>query len=416
MKAKHSLFVIIFYWISSCSYTQTQLTLKDAFLLARKNNPFYRTEKMNSDIAKTDITTAKLQYNPTFNISYIQVPSAKYFPENTAFLSPANRQISYQVSKTFQVHGQRKNKILQAENDYTLSQVNLDEYERNLFGDVSDQWLNVWYATQKLIILMHAKANSDTLLKINQIRLKDQVITTTEFLRTQIVSDQYNLMLINAQQNLKTQINELRFTLGINDSILVNDNDEQFYLRVPDKYDTILNYALRKRTDIILSNRLAEKAKTEIQLQKSLAYPQPEVGFNYGAQNQVPYVGTYLAIPIPAFNRNQGEIEKSKIALTQSQSLLSANILKAKTEVQTAYGEYMTYKSSYEKYKEIFKKSETVLKTVRLSYLKGGTTILDYLEAERNWFDLQNEYYEAYYNYKKSFLQLLFVSNLIETI
>ena len=406
----------MFYLISSYGFSQTQLTLKDAFLLARKNNPFYNAEKMNSEIAKSDITTAKLQYNPSFNISYIQVPNSKYYPENTGFLNPANRQISYQVSKSFQVHGQRKNKILQAENDYHLSQVNLTEYERNLFGDISDKWLDVWYATQKLLILKQAKANSDTLLKINQIRLKDQVITTTEFIRTQILSDQYNLMQLNAQQILKTQINELRFALGINDSILVNDNDAQFYLPIPDKYDTILNYALQKRTDIILSNGLAEKARTEIQLQKSLAYPQPEVGLNYGAQNQVPYVGTYLAIPIPAFNRNQGEIEKSKIALTQSQSLLSANILKVKTEVQTAYSEYVTYKSSYEKYKEIFNKSENVLKTVRFSYLKGGTTILDYLEAERNWFDLQNEYYEAYYNYKKSFLQLLFVSNLTETI
>ena len=70
----------------------------------------------------------------------------------------------------------------------------------------------------------------------------------------------------------------------------------------------------------------------------------------------------------------------------------------------------------YEKYKDIFQKSENVLKTVKLSYLKGGTTILDYLEAEQNWFDLQNQYNEAFYNYKKAYLQILFVSNYIQNI
>ena len=395
---------------------QTSLSLKDAFVKAKKNNPFYNTEKYNTDLSKADITTSKLQINPTFGASYIQIASPKYFMENTGALNSANRQLNFQLGKTFQVHGQRKYKIQEAEHDLNLTQTNLNEYERNLLSEVADKWLEIWYENQKLKILKLAKENSDSLIKINQVRLKNEVITKTEFNRTEILDDQYRLMLIEAQQDYKSSINDLSFMLGGTDSIIINENESNFYLPIVNQYDSVLNYALNKRTDIQVNNSIKEKAKIDIQLQKAMAYPQPEVGINYSTQNQVPYLGTYINIPLPTYNRNQGEIEKAEITLKQSESLQNATINKVKNEVMTAWNEFMTYKSSYEKYKDIFQKSENVLKTVKLSYLKGGTTILDYLEAERNWFDLQNQYNEAFYNYKKAYLQILFVSNYIQNI
>ncbi|MEI8203071.1 MAG: TolC family protein [Bacteroidota bacterium] len=390
--------------------------MKEAFDLAKKNNPFYNAEKYNTDLSKADIASAKLQINPSFGASYIQVVSPKYYAENTGTFNSANRQLGFQLGKSFQVHGQRKYKIQEAEHDLMLTQANLNEYERNLLSDVADKWLEIWYENQKLQILKLAKENSDSLIKINQVRLKNEVITKTEFSRTEILDDQYRLMLINAQQDYKSSMNDLLFMLGINDSIIVNDNEAYFYLPIINQYDSVLQYALNKRTDIQVNNSMKERAKVDIQLQKALAYPQPEIGFNYSSQNQVPYLGTYLNITLPTFNRNQAEIAKSEITLKQSESLLNANINKVKNEVKTAWNEYVTYRSSYEKYKDIFQKSEKVLQSVKLSYLKGGTTILDYLEAERNWFDLQNQYNEAFYNYKKAYLQILFVSNYIQNI
>ncbi len=416
MKIKCLLLIALCISYNIKTQCQTSLSLKDAFDLAKKNNPFYNAEKYNTDLSKADLTTAKLQLNPSFGASYTQVTSPKYFMENTSALNAANRQLSFQVGKTFQVHGQRKYKIQSAEHDLTLSQSNLNEYERNLLAEVANKWLEIWYEDQKLKILKLAKENSDSLIKINQVRLKNEVITKTEFMRTEILDDQYRLLLINAQQDYKSSINELSFMLGTTDNFNINDNEASFSIPLINQYDSIVNYALNKRTDIKVNNEMKEKAKIDIQLQKAMAYPQPEVGINYSTQNQVPYVGAFLNISLPTYDRNQGEIEKANITLKQSESMQNATVNKVKNEIQTSWNEYITYKNSYEKYKEIFQKSENVLKTVRLSYLKGGTTILDFLEAERNWFDLQNQYNEAFYNYKKAYIDLLYVSNLIQNI
>jgi len=249
------------------------------------------------------------------------------------------------------------------------------------------------------------------LLSVNQIRLRNQVITTTEFSRTQINDEQYKLMQLSALQELKSENNNLALMLGIKDQILIDKKEQWFPAILPQNYDTLLHIALENRKEILVGKNRSDKAKIDVALQQAIAKPQPEVGINYSPQNKVPYVGLSVAIPLPFYDRNQGEIARAKIAVNQADAQISAYILQVTKEVRNAFDEYATNKLSWDKYRELNTKSEEVLKTVKMSYLKGGTTILDYLEAERSWFEMQSQYYESMYNYRKSYLQLLFTCN-----
>ena len=360
---------------------------------------------------RTAVTTAGLHTNPSLSISSILVPSSKYYALGSGLFSPENRQMNYQVSKVFQVGGQLKYKIQSAKSDLILAGSNLGAYEWNLLSDVASKWLDVWYAEEKLKLINQAKINSDTLLRVNQIRLRNQVITTTEFSRTQINDEQYRLMQLSAMQELKSGNNNLALLLGINDPVLIDKREQWFPVLLPQNYDTLLHIALENRKEILIGKNLSDKAKIDVALQKAIAKPQPEVGVNYSPQNKVPYVGLSVAIPLPFSDRNQGEIARAKIAVNQADAQISAYILQVTKEVRNAFDEYTTNKISWDKYRELNTKSEEVLKTVKMSYLKGGTTILDYLEAERTWFEMQSQYYEAMYNYRKSYLQLLFTCN-----
>ncbi len=397
-------------------YPQTVVSLKSVVELALKNNPYYNTEKLNDEVAKTDITTAELKLNPSASISFEQVPFRRFFADNTSFPNPQNREAMLEIGKTFQVKGQRKLKIEKAEKSYIVSQSALKEYERNLILETAEKWLDVWYSINKMNIVRAAKRNSDSLLKINQVRLKNQVITNTEFLRTQIVDDQYSLLLRSSEQENIRELQNLRFLAGIDSTITVNGKDSVFILVISSASDSLINYAMQNRTDIVMTKKTVDAAKTNIRLQQAYAYPQPEIGFHYGTQEHIPYIGSFLSIPIPVFDRNQGEIAKSKAILSQTENLLYATNMKVRTEVANTWNEYTTNRTAYEKYRDIYSKSEKVLNVVKIAYLKGGTTILDYLEAERNWFDLQNQFYEAFYNYQKSYLELLYVTNLIQNI
>ncbi|MDP4210640.1 MAG: TolC family protein [Bacteroidota bacterium] len=408
-------FGMLFLFFGSVAFAQTPVTLQQALALSRKNNAFYQAEKQSVDIAQADVTTAQLKPNPSVSVGVQQLTSSKYFPENTGFFSSANRQVSYQVSKPFQVAGQRKYKIQQAQAGVTLAQTNLFDFERNMLGEAAGQWLDVWYAAKKAEIIQKAGINSDTLVKVSRIRLKDQAITTTEFSRTQIMDSQYKLMLLSARQDFKSQWENLQYLLGTHDSLRIDDEGLSL-LPLPKSVDSLLNYAMHNRTDLLVCQQTIEKSKVEIMLQQALAKPQPEVAVGYSRQNQVPYWGVSVSVPLTVYDRNQGEIAKAKVTAQQAESTAQATILKIKSEVKIAFNEYMTNKATFEKYHDIYAQSESVLKTVKFSYLRGGTTIVDYLEAERNWFDLQNQYFDAMYNYRKSLINVLVVSNLITKI
>ncbi len=390
---------------------QVSLSLQDALSLAVKNNPYFKTEKYNIEMAKTTITTAGLHQNPSVSISSAMIPSSKFDAPESGFFSPENRQLSFQISKVFQVGGQLKYKVEAAKSDLTIAHTNLDEYEWSLLGEVAGKWLDVWYADEKLKLIMKARLNSDTLLKINQIRLKDQVITTTEFSRTQINDEQYNIMQLTAFQSLKSEKNNLGLMLAMKDSIILDQKEEWFPAYLPQNYDSLLHIALENRKEIEVSRNLSDKAKINVLLQKAISKPQPEIGVNYNPQNKVPYLGLFVAVPLPFSDRNQGEIARAKIAVDQAASLTDAYRLQVTKEVRNAWDEYTTNKNSWDKYRQLNEKSESVLKIVKMSYLKGGTTILDYLEAEKTWFEMQNQYNEAKFNYRKCYLQLLFTCN-----
>ena len=395
---------------------QDNLTVKSAIELSKKNNPYFSAEKLNIDISQADIITAKLRPNPTFNISVSQLTSHSYFAENTGMLNSANRQSMIQVGKVLQIKKLRDFKVNFAESNYTQSKLVLKDFEQNLIFQTTQEWLEVWYANIKNNILLQAKKNSDTLISINRIRLKNQVISTTELMRTEIEGEKYTLLIKSAEQELNNQIQGLKLILGINVDYKIDITDSVMKLKLSSSYDSLLNYTIKNNTAIILTQGLVNVNKQSYQLQKALANPLPEVGINYSAQNQAPYIGAYIAIPLPFSDRNQGEIEKAKIMTYQADTLVSATIREAKLNLMSAYNTYLNNKNVFDQYKNIYSKSEKVLSTLKITYIKGGTTFIDYLEAERNWFDMQNSYFEAYYNYQKSYLNLLNVSGLINNL
>ncbi len=402
------------------------ITLRDSLELARKNNPFYIAEQYNLAIAKGDVTTAKLLPNPILNNQIIvkqdgfntfnPIDPINKNPGGSAWLA-RNRQDWLQITMKIPVAGQRKYSIELAVKKLQLSQQNLAEFERNLLYIVANKWIDVWFTSEKLNIIKRSKQYSDELLKINEIRLRNQVITQAEFLRTQNVVDQYDANLAVAEQAYKNETRNLQFLSGAQNPIRIALEDNTLVYDVtPEDSKSLLKYAIENRADIIANKISQEAAQVNVNLQEANAYPQPEVGFIYNPQNSQPYAGTYITIPIPINNRNQGEIQQSRAELGQVKSIQTALEQKTQSEILNALGEYEVAKINFEKFKKIFQTSEKVLETVRYSYLKGGTTIIDYLDAQRSWFNSQILYYESIFNFRKSFVQLQYVTGKIQKL
>lgn len=391
---------------------QNQYNLQNALRTAKEHNPMLKTQHFNQVIAEADIITAKLRPNPKLNNQTLFSGKPSLFPSNTDWLSPQNRQVWWQVTKVIQTPALRKSKIEYVQQNSILSEKYYHETERNVLQAVALKWLDVWMAKKQLDILQIAKNNTDSLAKINRIRLEKEVITPTDLIRTELLANQYALQQKNNEQIYRSELIRLTFLLGIDENISIDFNDD-FIFDYGSDLDSLLQQSLLDRTDVLVSKTTINVAEANINLQKALATPQPELGLIYNPQNSVPYLGIYGTIELPFFNRNQGEIQKSKVLKQQAQQDLKTIRFQIETELSVAYKNYVVQKQNIQRFNDLLAKSETILSSVKYSYLHGGTTIVDFLEAQRSWLDTQQQYYTSLQQYRESYIQLLYTSGLI---
>ncbi|MGN7821328.1 TolC family protein [Chitinophaga varians] len=398
------------------SEAQTTLTLPGALHAARNNNPFLKPASLNTAIAQSDVVTARLRPNPVLNNQTLHMTNSSQWAPDTKFLDGKNNQYWWQLTKQFQLAGQRKYKQQYAAGNVSVTEKAYADTERGVLTETGNKWLDVWYNKVNLELILEAKENVDSLVKTQEIRLKNQVISSSELARTQLLLEQYQIQYKNAAQSYRNELQNLKLLTGQTDSVTIDDQDPVMSLEMTQQLDSLLALSLAKRPDVQQAQAMITAAKSNISLQKSLAIPSPELGFIWNPQNRVPYFGLYATIELPFFSRNQGEIRKSKIVLQQSQQSLSALQQQVNTEVQSTWHTYQVNRETVDKYKNILPKAENILQSVRYAYTKGGTTIIDFLDAQRTWFDTQKMYYDALYNYRKSYLQLLQVTGLINQL
>lgn len=414
--AKYGLFLLLAALTMHPLQAQVPLRFQDALQTAKTNNPVLKTLHYNTDLAKGDVITAGLRPNPNLNNQTLQSVNASHFAPGTKFYQPENRQVWWQLTKPFQLSHQRQYKLDVANKNVVVTENTYTDAERNLLFATGNTWLDVWFSQVNLDLIRAAKINIDSLVRTQQLRYNDQVISKSELTRTQMLSEQYGLQLKSAEQDFRNELKNLQLLLGSSDSILIDIQDSVTIVNLAPELDSLLQTGLQQRADLLAASNTIALAKSNIQLQHALSRPVPEMGVIWNPQNTIPYFGFFGTIALPFFSRNQGEIKKSKLALQQSEQSFSAVQQQVQTEVQTAFHAYQVSKSNLDRYAGILQQAEEVLQSVQYAYTRGGTTIIDFLDAQRTWFDTQKMYYQAMLNYRKNYLQVLFVTGLINQL
>ena len=358
-----------------------------------------------------DVVTSRLYPNPVFNNQLVVSPHSD--PGSSRF-SPQNTQGYFQISQPIPVAGQRTYAIERALKSLEAEQRNVEEFERNVLYITASKWMDVWFTLERLSVIRRTADFSKELLKVNELRMKNQVITQAEYFRTLNLVETYEATLISAEQEFKNERRNLRALLGYEQGDFTIDSKELPAL--PDQEinsDDLKKKSFDLRPDYQYRISTESVAKANIRLQNARAYPMPEFGFVANPQNGRDFYGTYINIPIPVNNRNQGEILQAKADLEKAEYLTDGLKKTILAEVDNSIESFSTAKINYKRIQKIFETSEKILQTVRYGYVKGGTQIIDYLDAQRNWFDAQNRLLEAKFILQKTYLDVLYSSGRI---
>ncbi len=395
-----------------------QLSVKEAINKCLDNNKYLKAYTLTPEIEKFDSQTAAYRPNPILNNQSIFMIHQKNLdaikPNQTLFTSMYGNQLWFQATKPLQIGGKRKQKINVQKQEYELSKLDLQQFTYNLAYKTAQQWLEVWFADEILQNNQIAKINIDSIYEANQIRLKRKEITASDVSRALVLSEKHATEVNIAWQNWNSQLAKFKILTG-NNADDINYESSFFFVEVASSDSILINKAKQNRIDLkmVVQNQNINNANTK--WQKSMAVPNMEVGVIANPQNTQPYLGWYFQMPIPLLDRNKANISKSKTEGLQSQLEAEALIQEIESQITISWQEYQIYKTNFEQFKTIRNNSTAILKSIKTDYLEGKTTIVDYLNAKQTWNDTEHEYDIAEYKYRKSYLDLLYLSgNLLQ--
>ena len=371
----------------------THWTLQEAEQQALQHNLSILAQQFEIGLADADsITAGLLPNNPSISVNADITPE----PGNIA---PEKKNYYAALTVPIELGGKRGKRMAVADAEKAGAMHDFEDAVRNLLLRVRTEFYDVLNAKASLALALANEASLDSMVSLNTIRLQSSDISESELMRSKIIAERQHLDVEEARVGLHSAARELQLDLGIPKEDAEFDVDGDL-TALPDTLTESLarlgELALEHRSDLLNLKSQLDQAIAQEQLEESKAVIDVSLGGYYSQQLGQSFTGLTLSAPLPLFNRNQGEIQKSSIQVEQLQMQIAALERRVKSEVATAYDEYQTRRRIVSQMQQgVVALSRSVKETVAYSYRRGGTSILDFLDAERTFNDTMKSYYDA---------------------
>ncbi len=337
--------------ITAAQTTDTlQLTLPKAEQLFIQNNYQLIAQNYQTSTAKAEIITAKLFDNPELSFeTQLYNPDTKRFFET----SKANGQYQGSISQLVKLAGKRNKNIQLATAGAQLAEYQYFDLMRTLKYNLHSSFYKTYYAQQSAKLYQQQIASLQKLLSASEQQLKMGNIALKDLIRIKSLvyslQSEYNTLendIEDMQTDLKLMTN---IKPALNLRLVMDQAEEQNYQLQKQVYVNLLDSARNNRADLKLTQSGITYAEKNLRLQKAMAVPDVEFSFVYDLKSSYPdnYTGLGLHVPLPLFNRNQGEIRKAKIAIDAGKNQLNQQEATLENEVSNSYKTALRTESLY---------------------------------------------------------------------
>ncbi len=375
-----------------------------------RNNLSLKAERSNLTIAEARQITAALRPNPilSLGVQYLDILGTHFGPTNNA--GPAE----YDLRTDFILEGGKKRtrRIELAAEDRRLAELNFRESLRGLIVDVQSAFVDVLFRMDGLALAEENRKNFQSLVSINETRVKNGDLAQVELERSRIAALQFDNAILQAQSDLLQAKYKLQQLLGRQEA---SDHFEITGELRRDKLqatrEEIYQRALLQRPDYLAMQQLLIRNQADLRLQVANGKIDYTVGAE--ARRQDGYAGrgnsmaVFLTMPLPVFNRNQGEIARASREGDQTKFRVDAMANRIQSEVRMAWQQYESATALLNRIEgDMLKRAEEVRKTTDYSYRRGEASLVELLDAQRAFNDTRQSYNEMRGAYARALYQL----------
>ena len=318
-----------------------RLMLPEAEQRFFQNNLAVLAQQYNVTVAQAQAVQARLIDNP--NVYVEQDVLRRKLSRLDVPAGTTGSEAIVTVQQLFSLAGRRKAAGLAARQGAVVEQYNLQDLLRNLRYQLRTTFYDLYFKQRTLTAYATEITSLTRTVGLYQTQFEKGNIALKEVIRLRA----FLFTLQSERQNLLNDMASDQTDLHV----LLRDASGSQYVPVANLTRTrdltlngyseqaLIDTALVRRTDLNARRAILQQQNLNLKLQQKLATPDLAVGYTYDKAGS--YINNYnaltLSMPVPVFNRNQGNIQVARAQVAASKLLVDQQQLIVQSEVHQAY-------------------------------------------------------------------------------
>jgi len=384
-----------------------RITLDDAIRMALLHNHALQALRSTIQQSLAEEVTANLRPNPTLGLDAQFLP---IFQPNQFSSDYIDQQAQFDagVGYLFERGKKRQHRLQAAQDQTSVVRSQVSDNERQVIFNVGQQFVDVLLAESTLEFARQDLDGFQKTVDISKERFHVGDMSEGDFLKIKLQLLQFQTDVSAAKLAKLQSLAALRQLLGFES--VPDDYDVQGsldYQPVHGNLNELKSLAALNRPDLRAAQQSVAAAESQLALQQANGKMDITGTFNYTHTAGLNTGAFFFNMPLPIFNRNQGEIARARAAITQAQQQASETTQQVSTDVVQAYANLHTNDEIIQLYQGGYVDQAKQSRDIsEYAYQKGAASLLDYLDAERTYRANQLAYRQALANYMLALEQM----------
>jgi cobalt-zinc-cadmium efflux system outer membrane protein len=409
---KRSFLTLLFslLWVYAHCQTDTiKINFQDAEKQFLEKNLTLLAQKYNIEASKALIEQAKLWDNPVLSTdqNIYDGGSKKFFYHNST-----EGQVFLQLNQVVTTAGKRGKQVRVAKDDAMVQQAAFDDLMRNLrynlqldFGQLANLILQAKVYQMEISSATNLVGGIQKSFDAGNTSMKDLIRLKALLFGLQNDMVENSRQINDLQTELKTllQTSEMAYI-----SPIVNDEpNKAIDLNIPN----LIEQAKTNRPDYLSNQYQLNSATHNLDYQKALASPDVTVGLSYDKNSSYApnYYGLQIGLPLPFFNRNQGNIKSAKYNMMSQESTLKDNESHLKNDVVAAVNQYKLNQELFSAQQTTFNEEyDKLFGNMLKSFKQRDIGLIEFVDFFDTYKDTKLKILQQQYNLQKAIADLNF--------
>lgn len=361
------------------------LTLSEAIKTAFSENPDIQAARAEIGIAEGERKQAGLIPNPVLS----------WESEDTR---RATRTETVTLSQTLEIGGKRAARVETATFGQSAADLELVRRADALRADVTAAWFATLRAETAVTLAKEAQSLANRGIEVAQGRVRAGKASPVEATRAQVQLVETDLGVRRAETERTNRYRDLYRTLGLADASAtplpsgLSPSPGQPPTRVA------IQTAISRSAELQLAQARINQADSALGLERRKRIPDVTVslGSQYSAEERERVNVVGVSLPLPLFDRNQGNVLAASRRAEQSRDLRNAAELTLRSQASAALDQWSSAAVEVEGFeKEVLPAARQAVQAATRGFELGKFGYLEVLDAQRTLISARGQYLEA---------------------